>query len=167
MDQFLFLLTIFAALCTMLLGGNFFAFSALFLRAVGGLTAERGIVAMQATVTAAKTQALLVLFFGTAVVCLVLGALSAFHWDDPFAPYALAGATVFLLGGFAVTMLWIIPLNKKLLAASPDAASAREHWREFRVRWARWNHLRTIATLLACVCYMLALSQIGFPFEHF
>ena len=108
MDQFLFLLTIFAALCTMLLGGNFFAFSALFLRAVGGLTAERGIVAMQATVTAAKTQALLVLFFGTAVVCLVLGALSAFHWDDPFAPYALAGATVFLLGGFAVTMLGLV-----------------------------------------------------------
>ncbi|HML93154.1 anthrone oxygenase family protein [Methyloceanibacter sp.] len=165
MDQFLFLLTISAALCTMLLGGNFFAFSALFLRALGGLTAERGIVAMQAALAAAKTQALLVLFFGTAVVCLVLGALAAFHWRDPFAPYALAGAIVFLLGGFAVTMLRIVPLNNTLLAASPDAANAREHWREFRVRWARWNHLRMIATLLACVCFMLALSQIGFPFE--
>jgi len=167
MDQFLFLLTILAALCTMLLGGNFFAFSALFLRALGGLTAERGIVAMQAALTAAKTQALLVLFFGTAVLCLVLGALSAFHWGDPFAPYALAGAAVFLLGGFAVTMLRIIPLNNKLLAVSPDAANARDRWRGFRLKWARWNHVRTVATLLACVCFMLALSNIGFPFELF
>lgn len=164
MDQVLFLLTIFAALCTMLLGGNFFAFSAFFLRALGGLTAERGIVAMQATVTAAKTIALLFLFFGTAALCAVIGALAALHWREPFAPYALIGAGTFLLGGFAVTMLRIIPMNNKLLAVSPDASNAPDRWRKFYRRWSRWNHVRTIATLLACLCFMLALSQIGFPF---
>ena len=74
MLQILFVLMICAALCTALLAGNFFAFSAFFLRALGGLTAERGIVAMQATVAAIKAPAFLVLFFGTALLCLALGA---------------------------------------------------------------------------------------------
>lgn len=164
MNQIIFVLTIVAALCTALLAGNFFSFSAFFLRALGGLTAERGIVAMQATVTAIKTLAFLVLFFGTAVLCAVVGGAALLTWGEPYAPFALAGAVLFLLGGFAVTMLRSVPLNKRLLAVSPDADDAPEQWRSFRLSWGRWNHVRAVATLLACACFMLALSRLGLPF---
>ncbi|ODS00589.1 hypothetical protein AUC68_15265 [Methyloceanibacter methanicus] len=158
------MLTICAALCTALLAGNFFAFSAFFLRALGGLTAERGIVAMQATVAAIKAPAFLVLFFGTALLCLALGATALFNWREAHAHFAFAGAALFLIGGFAVTLLRSVPLNNVLLAASPDAEDARDQWRRYRRAWLRWNHVRAVTTLLACTCFMLALAEIGMPF---
>ncbi|MGD8691185.1 MAG: hypothetical protein PVH66_01930, partial [Methyloceanibacter sp.] len=74
MAQVIFVLTIFAALCTALLAGLFFAFSMFFMRALGGLSAERGIVAMQATIQAIKRPAFLAVFFGTALLSLTLAA---------------------------------------------------------------------------------------------
>lgn len=164
MVQLVFVLTMCAAVCTALLAGNFFAFSAFFLRALGGLTAERGIVAMQATVAAIKAPAFLVLFFGTALLCLAIGTMTIFTWREAYAHYAFAGAALFLIGGFGVTMLRSVPLNNALLAASPDADGARDQWRRYRLIWMRWNHARAITTLLACACFMLAIAEIGMPF---
>lgn len=164
MTQLLFVLTISAAVCTALLAGSFFAFSAYFLRALGGLTPERGIVAMQATIAAIKRPAFLVLFFGTALLCLALGGLSLFAWREAHAHYAFAGAALFLIGGFGVTMLRSVPLNNALLGASPDTERAGDLWHRYRAAWARWNHVRTITTILACACFMLALAEIGMPF---
>ena len=164
MAQLVFVLTMCAAVCTALLAGNFFAFSAFFLRALGGLTAERGIVAMQATVAAIKAPAFLVLFFGTALLCLAIGTMTIFTWREAYAHYAFAGAALFLIGGFGVTMLRSVPLNNALLAASPDADGARDQWRRYRLIWMRWNHVRAITTLLACACFMLAIAEIGMPF---
>ena len=85
-------------------------------------------------------------------------------WRETHAHLAFAGAVLFLLGGFGVTMLRSVPLNNALLAASPDAEDARDHWRSYRLAWLRWNHVRTATTLLACACFMLALAEIGVPF---
>ena len=164
MGQLVFVLSMCAAVCTALLAGKYCAVSAFFLRALGGLTAERGIVAMQATVAAIKAPAFLVLFFGTALLCLAIGTMTIFTWREAYAHYAFAGAALFLIGGFGVTMLRSVPLNNALLAASPDADSARDQWRRYRLIWMRWNHVRAITTLLACACFMLAIAEIGMPF---
>ena len=163
MTYILFVLTIGAALCTALLAGTFFAFSLVFMRALGGLSAERGIVAMQATARAIKGIPFLVLFFGTAFLSLALGILSLVVWHEGSAAYVFTGAVLFLVGGFGVTMLRSVPLNNALLTWSPDAADAPELWRRYRLTWVRWNHVRTIATALACACFMLALAAMGLP----
>lgn len=163
MTELLFVLTLGAALCTALLAGTFFAFSMFFMRALGGLAAERGIVAMQATVLAIKKPIFLVLFFGTALLCLVLGVTTILAWREVYAHYAFAGAALFLVGGFGVTMLRSVPLNNALLAWSPDAKDVIERWRRYRLSWVRWNHLRAVTTLLACACFILALAGMGLP----
>ncbi|ODR93504.1 hypothetical protein AUC70_11590 [Methyloceanibacter stevinii] len=164
MTELLFVLTLGAALCTALLAGTFFAFSMFFMRALGGLAAERGIVAMQATVLAIKKPIFLVLFFGTALLCLVLGVTTILAWREVYAHYAFAGAALFLVGGFGVTMLRSVPLNNALLAWSPDNKDVIERWRRYRLNWVRWNHVRAISTLLACACLVLALAGMGLPF---
>ncbi|MDJ0513819.1 MAG: DUF1772 domain-containing protein [Methyloceanibacter sp.] len=163
MTYAIFVLTIGAVLCTALLAGTFLAFSIVFMRALGGLSAERGIVAMQATVRAIKRVPFLVLFFGTAILCAVLGVLSIVVWQEDYAYYLAAGATLFLLGGFGVTMLRSVPLNNVLLAWSPDATEARERWGHYRLSWVRWNDLRAITTILACLSFALALAAVGMP----
>lgn len=164
MTELIFALTLCAALCTALLAGTFFAFSMFFMRALGGLPAERGIVAMQATVLAIKKPVFLVLFFGTALLCLGLGATTIFIWREAHAPYSFAGAVLFLIGGFGVTLLRSVPMNNVLLAASPDAPDIRDYWHQHRLAWVRWNHVRTVTTLLSCLCFILALAAMGLPF---
>jgi len=165
MDEFVFVVTMLAVLGTALLAGNFFAFSAYLMRALGGLSAERGIVAMQAVTAAIKKPVFLVVFFGTAALCAVLLGIALLHWGAPGSCYLLAGTLFFLLGTFAVTMLRNAPLNAQLAAATPDTKEARDLWKRFQSSWGFWNHIRTVSALLASAALVLTLVEIGNPFN--
>ncbi len=164
MDEFIFVVTFLAALGTALLAGNFFAFSAFLMRALGGLSAERGIVAMQAITVAIKWPVFLILFFGTAALCAVLAGSALLHWGTPGSCYLLAGTLLFLLGTFAVTMMRNVPFNRELIAVAPDTKEARDLWKRFQASWSLWNHVRTISAFLACAALILALVEMGSPF---
>lgn len=164
MDEFIFVLTFLTALGTALLAGNFFAFSAFLMRALGGLSAERGIVAMQAITVAIKWPVFLILFFGTAALCAVLAGSALLHWGTPGSCYLLAGTLLFLLGTFAVTMMRNVPFNRELIAVAPDTKEARDLWKRFQASWSMWNHVRTISAFLACAALILALVEMGSPF---
>ncbi len=161
MDQLIFVMTILAALGTGLLAGNFFAFSAFLMKALGRLPAERGIVAMQAITTAIRSPVFLVLFFGTTALCAVLAGAALLHLEKPGTGYLLAGSLLFLLGAFPVTMMGNVPLNTQLIAATPDTKDGRDLWKRFQASWVMWNHVRTIDALGSCALLILALAHMG------
>jgi uncharacterized membrane protein len=163
MDQLIFVVTILAALGAGLLAGNFFAFSVYLMKALGRLSAERGIVAMQAVTTAIKSPVFLVVFFGTAALCAVLSGAAILSWPKPGSGYLLSGSLLFLSVTFPVTMMRNVPLNNQLIAATPDTKDGREVWKRFQASWGMWNHVRTITALLACACFILALAHMGSP----
>ena len=164
MDRLIFVLIFLGALGTALLAGNFFAFSAFLLKALNGLTAERGIVAMQAITAATRGSVSAALFFGTAALCALLAAAALYRWGAPGSCTLLAGALFYLLGAFPVTMLRSIPLNRVLAGAAPDAKDARAQWNRYRSAWSLWNHARTALALAACASLILALVAMGNPF---
>jgi uncharacterized membrane protein len=161
--QLIFVVTILAALGTGLLAGNFFAFSVYMMKALGRLSAERGIVAMQAITTAIKSPVFLVVFFGTAALCAILSGAALLHWPKPGAGYLLAGSLLYLSGTLPVTMFRNVPLNNALMAATPDAKDARDFWKRYQASWGRWNHVRAVTAFLACACFILALAHMGSP----
>ena len=164
MEQFIFVVTLLAALGTALLAGHFFAFSAYLMKALKGLSAERGIVAMQAITLAIKSPAFLVVFFGTAAFAAVLFGSALLHWGAPGSCYLLAGTLFFLMGTFPVTMMRNVPLNNALTRATPDTKEGREMWQRFQLSWGRWNHVRTVTSLAACALFIMALVDGGNPF---
>jgi uncharacterized membrane protein len=166
MERFIFVVTVLAALGTGLLAGNFFAFSAYLMRALTGLSAERGIVAMQAITAAIKSLNFMVLFFGTATLCAVLAGVAILEWGKPGSCYLLAGTFFFLVGTFAVTMIINVPLNNRLAVAAPDSKEGGDLWKRFQSSWGMWNHVRTVTTVLACASLILALAASGNPFSH-
>ncbi len=166
MERLIFISTLLSALGTALLAGNFFAFSAFLMRALGGLSAERGIVAMQAITGAIKGPLFLVVFFGTAALCAFLLGGALLHWGAPGSCYLLAGSVLFLVSTFSVTMMRNVPLNSQLTAASPDGREGHAVWRRFQASWTFWNHVRAIAALLACAFFILALAEAGNPFSR-
>jgi uncharacterized membrane protein len=58
------------------------------------------------------------------------------------------------------------PLNTALARTTPDTKEGRDAWKRFQASWSLWNHMRTLTTLLACACFILALTEMGNPFAH-
>jgi len=166
MEQLIFAVTILAALGTGLLAGNFFAFSVYLMRALRGLSAERGIVAMQAITAAIKNLTFLVVFFGTGALCAVLSGAAILEWGKPGSCYLLAGTLFFLMGAFPVTMMANVPLNNQLARIAPDTKDGRELWKRFQSSWGAWNHVRTVTALAACALLIMAAVAGGNPFAH-
>ncbi|MGH8177380.1 MAG: anthrone oxygenase family protein [Steroidobacter sp.] len=72
---------------------------------------------------------------------------------------ATCGA-LYLFGIHFVTVRCNIPLNNALAGAESNGADADGVWRDYLVRWTRWNHVRTIAALAAAALLTLALSRV-------
>jgi len=150
-------LTFLCALGCGLNAGFFFAFSICVMKALGKLPAPQGIAAMQSINVVVVNSWFLTVFFGTAVTCMFMIVLSFLRWYDPRALYWLVGGILYLVGTILVTMLFNVPRNNTLAVLAPASSEAANHWTAYLSSWTAWNHVRTIAALLAAVSFTIAL----------
>lgn len=144
-----------------LIGGVFFAFSSFVMGALARLPAPQGIAAMQSINIVVINPHFLGCFVGTAVVSLGAVVLAILRPGDPGASYMLAGGVLYVVGTFMVTGTRNVPLNNALARHASTDADALLEWELYVVRWTQWNHVRTAASLLATVCFGLALTCGG------
>jgi len=145
-----------SALGSGLMAGVFFAFSSFVMPALRELPAAQGIAAMQAINRTALHKPFLATFMATALVCFVLAAISVAHLGDARARYRLASCVVFLVGTFIVTAAANVPRNEALMALDVNSVEAAVRWASYLSEWTAWNHVRTLAALVALVLAMLA-----------
>jgi uncharacterized membrane protein len=98
-------------------------------------------------------------FLGTAVSCLPAGIGAVMRWDRPFGIYLLVGALLYLVGTFLVTIVGNVPLNDALAKVTITEPDAAQTWFSYVSRWTMWNHVRTVAALVAMICFILALRR--------
>ena len=77
-------LTLLAAVGAGLAGGVFFAFSTFIMPGLGRADDRSGLVAMQGINKTAPTPVFMTLLFGTALVCVLLGASPYGGWTSPW-----------------------------------------------------------------------------------
>lgn len=150
-------------LATALAAGFFYAYS---VSVVPGLTAagpDVAVPAMQAINAGIRTPVFAFAFFGALVFPLLAGlaglaGLAAGGRRTP-ALLALAATVVYGVGVFAVTFAVNIPLNEALAAAGTPAtpAEAAASWGRYAPPWTAWNHVRTLASILAGALLAAAL----------
>ncbi len=56
-----------------------------------------------------------------------------------------------------MTAAFNVPRNEALASVRVDGADAAAHWSSFLVSWTAWNHVRTVAALVATTLLALAL----------
>ncbi len=149
--------TLAAALGAGLIAGVFFAFSNFVMGALRKLPAAHGIAAMQSINVVVLNPVFLGVFMGTAILSLVLLVAAFFGWPSPRAICLAAGAVLYVIGCFGVTLLFNVPLNNALAAATPESAEGAKLWRGYLSRWTMWNTVRTLASLAATACFIVAL----------
>jgi uncharacterized membrane protein len=141
----------FCAISCGLLGGLYFAFSAFIMRALADIEPAAGAAAMNAINRVILRSAFMPLFLGSTLACATLSILGliAGSW------LLIAGGALYVIGMFVVTMAFNVPLNNALLAS---AARDPAVWRQYVLRWTRWNHVRTLASTGASALFIAALQ---------
>jgi len=156
-NNLLFALTILSALGSGLIAGVFFAFSTFVMGALGRLPAPQGIAAMQSINIVVINPWFLGAFVGTAATCALLVVAALFKWQEPGAMLLLAGALLYFVGTFLVTMVFNVPLNDALAAVVPDSSAGASLWSRYLSTWTNWNHVRTIAALAGAALLTVSL----------
>src|SRR5262245_48995141 len=158
-DRAIFVLVAAAALGSGIMAGIFYGFSSFVMKALARIAPEQGVAAMNSMTTAVINPSFMLAFMGTAVVSSILGAMSYFRWQQFEGKLMLAGALLYLLGSFGVTMAFNQPLNLKLGAMPPSEAVA--FWPQYLESWMKWNLLRTAASLLSASIFVWVLIRRG------
>jgi uncharacterized membrane protein len=157
MDAAIWVLRFAGALGCGLMAGLFFAFSVAVMPGIARIAPEHGMAAMQAINRAILNPVFAVVFFGTAVVCLIVLAASVWRWSEPGSAYALTGSLLYLGGCILVTVIFNVPLNNALEGASAESIDGTALWSTYLTTWTAWNHLRTMACLAALAAFIGAL----------
>ncbi|MGC3873958.1 DUF1772 domain-containing protein [Halomonas sp. GXIMD04776] len=150
-------LLLLATLGSGLIAGLFCVFSNFMMRALAWIPTPTGIAAMQAINRAIVNPAFLVAFFGTGVAFALAVLLGWRQLDSASLAWAIAGGAAYLIGGIGVTLAFNVPLNDRLASADPDSEEGSAAWAIYLVTWVRWNHLRSIATLISTLCSIIAI----------
>lgn len=150
------LLTLCTAVGSGVVAGVFFAFSTFVMPALARLPAEQGVAAMQAVNVAAINRWFMGALFGTALACVLLAVAPLLGWRWPGRWPALAGGVVYLVGIVVVTGAFNVPRNDALAAVPAASAEAAAVWSRYLVEWTAWNHVRTVAGVVATALLVAA-----------
>jgi uncharacterized membrane protein len=148
----------FSAIGCGLMAGLYFAFSGFIMTALSRIDQASGVAAMNSINTVILRSPFMPLFFGTTVAALILAVVAVFRWSAPSGATMLVGGVVYVLGMFVATMLFNVPLNNALQAVDPASADAATTWARYLREWTTWNHVRTLASTVACALFILALT---------
>ena len=135
--------------------GLLFAFSNFVTRALAELDSEHAIYAMQQINEKIINPIFLFFFLGTPLTCLIIIVYSLSNFGDRQSVLLLAGSFGYLVGPFGITVGFNVPLNDKL--AKVQAKEGLEVWKDYQIKWQRWNHIRTYIGLISIILLSLGL----------
>lgn len=145
-------LTFTALVLVSLIAGAFFAFSAFVMRGLARLSAAQGAEAMRAINMAAVGPGFMLVFMGGTALAAVLAVVALARRGEDGMGLLLAATLVYLVGSFGVTVAFNVPLNDRLAG---DAGI----WPHYLTSWTSWNHVRTLASIIAFVLLTLSFAQ--------
>jgi len=157
-DGAYFVLVVLGVLGTGLVAGVFCGFSTFVMKGLAALPPAQGVAAMRAINVTALNPPFMLVFIGSAALCLVIVVVTFVVWPDEGAVELLVGSALYLLGSFGLTMGANVPRNNALLKLEPDTAEAAAYWPVYVREWTLWNHIRTVASGAASVLYVLAIA---------
>lgn len=157
LNNVIFCLAFAGAIGSGLVAGIFYAFSSFVMGALGRIPPEQGVNAMQSINIVVINRSFMLVFFGTAVVCLALLVGAYLWWGDLRGKLLLTGSVLYLAGCIGVTMRCNVPLNNALAAVQPGTPEAASLWAHYLDRWTMWNTVRTLAPTASMVLFIAAL----------
>jgi uncharacterized membrane protein len=144
-----------------LVGGVFLAFSDFIMRSLAHTGGTGGVDAMQVINREVFRWIFMALFLGMAAVSVFIVIYSATNLAGGPGMLILLGALVYLLGCFAVTIFFNVPMNEALAGMDLTSEATRDYWTEtYLPRWTTWNTVRTIACVVSAAMMLFGLTWL-------
>jgi uncharacterized membrane protein len=143
-------------LCSALVAGVFQSFSDFVMRSLLAAKPTAGIEAMQQINRKVYRSVFLPTLIGLVPITAVSAIYAYVALPSVAAGWIMAGAAIYIVGVFLVTMLGNVPMNNKLDQMSPTAPDTETYWSIYGRKWTKWNHVRTIGSAITSVCFLLA-----------
>ncbi|WP_395244532.1 DUF1772 domain-containing protein [Agromyces sp. MMS24-K17] len=157
MSVFLVVLLVLAVIGTGAMAGVFFAYSGFVIQGLDRMPHASAARIMRSMSLASLRTPIVGTQFGTMLVGFVCTGLAVFGQGGAAAPWIIGATLVQLLGSVVVTAAATMPANDRLANAADDDEVLTSAWLAFRAGWLTWNHVRTAASVLACVGFAIAL----------
>ena len=148
----------FSAIGCGLMAGVYFAFSAFVMTSLARIAPASGIAAMNSINVEIVRSLFMPFFLGTTLTAAILAGLAISGWGEPRSIVTLAGGVMYVLGMFIVTMIFNVPLNDALAAINQSGAEGASLWARYLKDWTFWNHVRTVASTVACGLFIAAIT---------
>jgi len=81
-------------------------------------------------------------------------------WQGTLSYWAVTAGVTYLITMFLCTALFNVPLNNRLAGFDVHSDDADKAWAFYRRGWTRWNHVRTIGSLLSVALSVGFLNSI-------
>ncbi len=146
------------AIGTGLMAGVYFAFSTFVMTALGSVPQAAGIAAMQSIDRVIYQSLFMPLFLGTTLASVLLVVLALLRWAEAGSGLMVAAGVVYVVGMFACTMFFNVPLNTSLASVEPSSAESAAVWARYLREWTLWNHVRTVASAASAALYIAAIA---------
>jgi uncharacterized membrane protein len=148
------------ALISGIVSGVFLTFSDFGMRSLVATTPETGIQSMQLINRKVYKSLFIYLLLGLAPVYAALAVYGITVVQPPASGWLISGGLVYIFGVFLVTMLYNVPMNKRLDVIDGAQRVSNAYWRHYATVWTRWNHLRTLAAAVSAICYFIACMAL-------
>jgi len=162
MSQWVLISTVATAIGCGLTGGAFYAFSTFIMKAIGSVAPPVGIAAMQSINIVVINPWFMTVLFGPALLGIGLSAYAIANGSREGTGWLLAGALTYTLGTLGVTIAFNVPRNNVLAAVDPDSASGAAVWALYLRAWTFFNHVRTIAAVVAMALLIVAWGKLKY-----
>ena len=150
-----------AGVSSALVAGVFQSFSDFVMRSLVAARPAAGVEAMQMINRKVFRSSFLVMLLGLAPASLAFAGYAYFTLSAPALQFIIAGAAIYVVFVFLVTMLGNVPMNKRLDRMDPSAEETAGYWKTYGVMWTRWNHVRTLGSFAAALCFLLAAIALA------
>lgn len=147
-----------AAIGAGLMAGVYFAFSSFIMRSFDRLDAADAVDAMNTINEVILRSSFMPLFFGSSLLYLLLVVVALLDWSNPNAPLLLTAGLIYFGGMFLCTVFFNVPLNNRLAKTEEKGIDKSQLWSHYYKYWTRWNHFRTVSSLVACVLSITLLT---------
>ncbi|MDJ1018061.1 MAG: DUF1772 domain-containing protein [Paracoccaceae bacterium] len=159
--SFLFLAQ-FSIIAYALVGGVFLAFSDFIMRSLAITGGVGGVEAMQVINREVFRWVFMALFLGMAAVSLVIASYGALGLSGPAGTLIMAAGLVYLIGCFAVTVFFNVPMNEALAGMDLSSDATRDYWTQtYLPRWTFWNSVRTVACAVSAALLLFGLLWVA------
>ncbi len=153
-----------AGLAAALVSGVFLTFSDFVMPSLAAARPAGGIQSMQIINRMVMRTLFMLLLIGMIPVSVVLIGYASSFLAGPASTLIIAGGATYLVGVLGVSVIFNIPMNKRLDGMDYATDQTGTYWVGYVSRWSFWNSARALSSGLTAACLLTAallLVQAG------